>query len=509
MIEVRLPSRVPLRFIVALCLGVVHALAFLDDSAWPIQILAQAALFAAALRSGSALSAARLGFGFGLGWFMTGISWVYVSMHNYGKLAAPLAAAATLLFSAYLALFPALALWVAGRCARAASTPLYFLLALIPAWTLGEMARGVLLTGFPWLASGYAHVDSPLAGFVPLAGVYGACFVSALLSAVLAALGQSAIVGWSRRLTALLIAAGLVAAGAALRTLDWSQASGAPLHVRLMQGNVAQDMKFDPHHLKATIDSYLQMVEAQSADLIVLPETALPLFLSDAPPELIARLHQDADRLKAAIAVGVPIADSQTVYTNSIIVFLPGDDLGLMRYDKAHLVPFGEFVPLGFHWFVRALNIPLGDFTAGSAEQRALPIAGQRIAFNICYEDLFGEDLRGAARNATILVNASNVAWFGDSMALPQHLDISRVRAIEMARPMLRATNTGMTAVIDAHGRVQAVLKPLTAGVLDASVTPMKGDTPYLIWGNAPIALVSLAMLAIIALAARRPARAS
>jgi len=495
LIVLRLSARFPLRPVVAVALGALHAVAFLSDAAWPLELAVLAALFALVARSARVADAARVGFAFGLGWFLCGISWIYISLHVYGEMAMPLAALATLILCSYLALYPALACVVATWIARGHTRYLFWSIA--PLWTLGELARGYLFTGFPWLATGYAHVGGPLAGFAPVLGMYGITLGAALVAAALAALaGRVFPTRQSAWRACVLAVFGIPLLGFALTTLKWSSPFGPPLHVRLLQGDIPQDVKFDPAQFLSTVNTYLDLIERKKADLIVLPETALPRFLNDFPPSLVARLRQDAQRMQSTIALGVPIADPRTGYTNSVVAFIPGQT-ALGRYDKSHLVPFGEFVPIGAHWFVHLMKIPLGDFNSGSSRQTPMSIAGVRIAFNVCYEDLFGEEIIRQLPAANVLVNVSNVAWFGDSLALPEHLRISRMRALETARPMLRATNTGMTASIDPQGHVLGALAPYTVGSLDVTIQPMAGETPYARWGNVPALALSLLILAL------------
>ncbi len=531
MLVLSLPSRFPLRFLIALVLGVLHAAAFIDERTWPIQIAALAGLVALASRAASevpgtvgsrraVLGGARVGFAFGLGWLVTGISWIYISLHTYGEMNALIAGGATFLLAAYLSIYPALACaafaWY--RHARAPG-PVASVAAFAALWSLSEIGRGDVFTGFPWLASGYAHVASPLAGYAPMAGMYGISMIAGAVAAALA-LAASRVPrspgSRSSRPRFIFVAAivfGLPSIGSALAHIEWSKPSGAPISVRLLQGNVAQDVKFDASHFDENAEAYLKQIEVKRADLIVLPETAFTRLLGNLPESIGQRLVRDARDMNAAIAFGVPISEGNERYFNSVVAIGPdaasgasagknadaSDDpfagVEAQRYDKSHLVPFGEFVPLGFHWFVRLMKMPLGDFTRGAIDQQPMHLAGQRVAFNICYEDLFGEEIIRQAGDASILVNVSNVAWFGDSMALPQHLDISRMRAIETARPMLRATNTGMTASIDPHGRVLAQLAPFTAGSLDVSVQGMTGLTPYTRFGNSTVLIVIVVLL--------------
>ncbi len=473
----RFPARFPLTALFSAALGVLNTLAFFNDNAWPLQIAVLAALFALVMRTPSAARGARAGFAFGLGWFLCGISWLFISMHTYGLLPAWFAALCTFGFCCYLSLYPALAMSLfAALLQRGMPAGRALLLAPL-LFTLSELLRSVVLTGFPWLATGYAEVGGPLAGFAPIAGVFGVTLASAGCAASVTALGMRRTQSRLRPV-ALACLVALIAGGFACSHIDFTHASGATVRVRLLQGNVAQAMKFDRAELQRTIALYFGLIERAPADLIVLPETALPIFFNDIDSNVIERLHHDAVTLDASIAVGVPIADGPTRYTNSVVVFSK-TETRLSRYDKSHLVPFGEFVPRGFHWFVHMMQIPLGDFTAGEPDQPPVALSSQAIGFDICYEDLFGAQIARQARNSTMLVNLSNVAWFGDSLALPEHLQIARMRAIETGRPMLRATNTGMTAAIDARGQVIGVLAPFTAGELTIDIQPMAGETPY------------------------------
>ena len=552
MLVLALPSRFPLRFLIALALGALHASSFIDDRAWPIEIAALAGLAALAARAAleiegfagswrAAFGGARVGFAFGLGWFVTGVSWIYISLHTYGEMNAVVAGGGTFLLASYLSLYPALACaafaWYRHRRGRTRAS-ITSVGAFAALWALSEIGRGFVFTGFPWLASGYAHVAGPLAGYAPSLGVYGVSLVAAAIAAAIALASSRAASGrspLSSRPTLTLNLAIIVALpviGSALAHIEWSTPAGGPINVRLLQGNVAQDVKFVEERFGGIAEDYMKRIEAtgkgKRVDLIVLPETAFPRFLLDLPEELGQRLVRDAHDMNAAIAFGVPIAEGNERYFNSVVAIAP-DAAGAkadpkaeasgktnadaaadaaadtaadpfaavnaQRYDKSHLVPFGEFIPFGFHWFVRMMKMPLGDFTRGALDQKPMQLAGRRVAFNICYEDLFGEEIIRQAGEANILVNVSNVAWFGDSMALPQHLDISRMRAIETARPMLRATNTGMTASIDPHGRVLAQLAPFTAGSLDVSVQGMTGLTPYIRFGNTTVLVVIAVLL--------------
>jgi apolipoprotein N-acyltransferase len=294
----------------------------------------------------------------------------------------------------------------------------------------------------------------------------------------------------------------------------WTRPAGAPLAVRLVQGNVAQDMKFRPERALEAMRDYAERFESGGAALTVLPETAWTLPWDRTPAPIAERILAHVAR-GHAIAIGLPAileppGGGHPMLANSVLLLQP-DASGAVRapaprYDKRHLVPFGEFVPWGFRWFVRMMHIPLGDFARGAAGQPPFEVGDQRVAFNVCYEDLFGEELREALlgeHGATVLANVSNIAWFGRSHALPQHLAIARMRTLETGRPMLRATNTGVTAAIDAHGRVIARLDDHVAGELDVRVQGTTGLTPFVRAGNAPAWAGALLLLAATAFASR------
>jgi apolipoprotein N-acyltransferase len=281
-----------------------------------------------------------------------------------------------------------------------------------------------------------------------------------------------------------------------LRDQRWTSPLGEPLSVALLQGNVAQDLKWRPEKLNESLLTYYRLAIENPAQLTVLPETALPAFLDQIPGDYLDALRKLALRQQGDLLFGIPIGDidgQRGRYANAAVSLGASPD---QRYSKAHLVPFGEFVPPGFAWFLSLANIPMSDFTPGAGKQAPLRIAGQKIAVNICYEDAFGEEIIRALPEATLLVNLSNVAWFGDSLAPAQHLQIAQMRALETGRMMLRATNTGMTAIVGVDGRVQGVLPPFTRAALRGVVQAHEGATPYVRWGNWPAIAFSLAFIA-------------
>jgi len=284
--------------------------------------------------------------------------------------------------------------------------------------------------------------------------------------------------------------------GSVLKSIAWTSPHGEPIKVALLQGNIPQDLKFQAERYARTLATYKGLIEASRAQLIVLPETAIPRFLDAVDPAYLRDLGRIAVERNADILIGVPIRDPDGRYFNSVISVGASPT---QRYDKSHLVPFGEFVPPGLNWMVKTLSIPLSNFSSGPGNARPLALAGQLVAPNICWEDAFGEEIIRALPGATLLVNFSNVAWFGDSLAPSQHLQIARMRAIEAGRTMLRATNTGVTAIIDPQGKVVASLPQFTEGALSGEARGYTGASPYVKFGNMPIVLACVVLLAALA----------
>ncbi len=492
----------------ALPAGLAQALSIADPwsgrAHWWLQLLSLAWLVALLLpragarpagggdrrRGGAWRTGLARGWLFGLGWLAGTFWWLFISMHTYGGLNAALALAAVLALAGLLAIYYGLA--AAGFALLAAAPlparrPLLCALAFAALWTLAELLRGTLFTGFPWGAGGYAHVDGPLAGLARYAGVYGLGFLAAVLAALLVLaprLHWRRARGWIAGLALLLLGAGLWG----WRQLDLAAPASQPLvmEVALLQGNIPQDEKFVPGTGVAdSLRWYGEQLQGSQAPLVVAPETALPLLPRDLPEGYWQALLERFSTPDQAALLGVPLGDMEAGYTNSVVGLKAGQ-AAPYRYDKHHLVPFGEFIPRFFRWFVQMMHIPLGDFARGAVGQPSFEWQGQRLAPNVCYEDLFGEELgrrfADPARAPTAFVNLSNIAWFGDSVAIDQHLHISRMRALEFERPMLRATNTGATAIIDHRGRVTHRLPRLTRGVLLGQFQGRTHITPFARW---------------------------
>ncbi len=490
----RAPRTTALPMLYAALAGAASVFSFAPFGWWPLQILVLAFLFYQVGMDTRVRRSALIGWAFGFGWSVAGMHWLYITMNRFGHIPGPMAVAAVCLLGAYMGLFSALATGVATWLRRRLTLPVTaFLLLVLPfAWGLSEWMRGWVMTGFPWVSSGYAHNAGPLGGYAALIGAYGI--------GVLAALCGSGVVMLTQRKRALggAVLVSTLALGFGLTWIDWTHPQGQPISVRLLQGNIAQQEKFDPEHFTRTLDLYHKLTTAAPADLIALPETAFPRLPGHLPPDYLSSLQQFATGSKSAILFGIPLSDGPGKYANSVVGFAPNGQL--YRFDKQHLVPFGEFVPSGFRWFVDMMRIPLGDMTRGAQVQAPFAVKDQLVLPNICYEDVFGEEialqLRSSAQPATMLLNVSNLAWFGESVAIPQHVQMSQMRALETGRPMLRATNSGATVVIDAHGKITAAVPNYTEGTLAASVQGMGGMTPFIRFGNA-----SMLLLAALALA--------
>lgn len=475
---------------VATLAGAIAVAGFAPVGFSPLAVLALTALMLLWRQATDPRRAALLGFAFGAAFFGVGVSWVYVSLHTFGMMPAPLAALATALFCAFLALFPAA---VGYLQVRLNAGPIPTLLLAIPAlWTLVEWVRSVIFTGFPWLSLGYSQSDTVLAGFAPVLGVFGLSLATVFCAGLLVMAMEG---GRPQRMAATAGLVVMLAAGWALLEHAWTTPAGAPVSVALAQGNVPQSMKFEERRYAATLETYRKLIAQSNARLVVLPETAIPRTLDQVSGRYLEDLQDLMQARGADLLLGAPLRDRSGSYYNSVV------SLGVSRtqtYSKAHLVPFGEFIPPGFSWILSVLQIPLSDFSAGTTTPQPMRLRSEgntlNVAVNICYEDAFGDEIIRQLPEATLLANVSNVAWFGDSLAPEQHLQISRLRAMETGRYMLRATNTGVTAIIDERGRVTARLPQFTEGLLQGEAQPFTGATPYVRHGDALVLLLCVTM---------------
>jgi len=491
--------RLPLRYpgTTACTAGALSVLAFAPFHLFPLPLLTLALLFRLWLDA-PPRQALRIGWLFGCGFMGFGVSWLHVSIDQFGNVGTPLAIAATLLFVLFIALYFGLAGWF-GR-SLGGSRQQQLLLVFPAIWGLVEWMRGWLLTGFPWLAMGYSQIDSPLAGYVPLLGVYGGgwllSFSAGLLLWLLLELRQR----WRWAGAGIALWGG----GLLLSGMQWTVPDGAPLRVSLVQPSIPQALKWEPQMRLPSMKKYAQLTRAHwDSDLIIWPETAVPDFLHRVEDSFLLPLAEEARRHDSHLLIGVPILDleSGSYYNAAWVAGRPGD-----AYRKRHLVPFGEFLP--FEGLLRPLlsfmEIPMADFATGDESRPIVRVGGTPVGVSICYEDAFGEEVAEALPEAAYLVNLSNDAWFGDSLAPHQHLQIARMRALETGRPLLRATNTGISALIDHRGDIVAATGAFEEAVLSGHVQPMAGATPFVRTGNGLAVGLMLAVLGLALALGRR-----
>ncbi|MDU0810422.1 MAG: apolipoprotein N-acyltransferase [Burkholderia sp.] len=510
---------------VALITGVANSLCFsnIQKGGW-LQLVIFSLFFAQLTRTTTWKSAALTASTFSFGSFTIGIWWLFISMHIYGEMPSSIAIIVFILFIVYLSLYPAFSATLWFFCSgyvRTRTTPPTWSssFAFSSSWVIGEWLRGTILTGFPWLTSGYPQVDGPFLGFAAIVGVYGISWVLALFGALVVqsiwAIGSvnkdsnknTRSIAYTRRIISAFLPIGLavnlIILGLSLSHISWTVQSNEPLSIRLLQGNVNQNIKFDKKYLNGLIEMYQRMITEKSADLIVTPETAIPEPIQMLPELFGHTLYKFIKQTGTSVLLGTVSEklrpDGRYVgYTNSVYGFTPLSH-EIYQYDKYHLVPFGEFTPFGFNWFAHLIKIPFNDFVRGNSIQSLFFVHNQPLIISICYEDIFGEEIAKTIRENPqtngLLVNVTNLAWFGKTSVLNQHLQIAQMRALETGRPVLRSSNTGMTVAINSHGKIIAKLKPFTVGELDILIKGTNGLTPYVRIGNALILLVSLILL--------------
>lgn len=489
--------------LLALAAGALTPLAFAPFDFWPLELLSLA-LFYLGLRDLAPKAAFWRGWCYGFGLFSAGTSWIYVSIHDYGAASVPLASFLTIGFSAGVALFFALSALVWARWLRRSEAALADTLAFAALWLGQEAFRGWFLTGFPWLYAGYSQLDGPLAGLAPVGGVWLVSFALALSAALLVNLARL-------RSRPAFLATGIVlliapwAVGLALKGYAWTQAAGAPLKVAAMQGNIEQNLKWDPEQLNAQLALYRDMTfSAQKADLIVWPETAVPV-LKEFVEGYLGVMGRFANERQSALITGVPIRQAnergEKRYYNGITVVGQGEG----TYLKQKLVPFGEYVPLQdvLRGLIAFFDLPMSDFARGDSDQPPLLAKGYRIAPYICYEVVYPEFAAELAANSDILLTVSNDTWFGTSIGPLQHLQMAQMRALEAGRWMIRATNNGVTVLIDPFGQITEGIPQFQQGVLYGEVLPMHGLTPYLQWRAWPLVILCGLLFAWALLASR------
>lgn len=496
----------PLRLLIALIAGGVLPLAFAPVYFWPLTVLSPAALLL--LLPGLSLRAALiLGFAFGLGQFGVGVSWLYESFTLFGGAVAPLAALITGLFVAVVSIYPALTMWLVRLTSgEAAYLMPRHILAFTGSWVVVEWLRGWVLSGFPWLDLGIAQTTGPLRGFLPIVGEYGVSMIVLLLAGLLA-LSVDSLLAKTRKkakpLVALIAATTIfLFAGHFLAKVSWTHPEGKSLSVGLAQANIPQMQKFDPAFLTRTLQTYMTLTEEMGhVDLVIWPETAIPDVLNDLD-WFKKRLQHRAAANHQDFLVGAFTQDSAGHYYNTL-VGIPSS-VGLHR--KVHLVPFGEYMPLRpiVDLFAGMIDIPMSDLTPGAVDQPLPVVRGVRVGASICYEADFARDIRPSLPEAGFLVNVSNDSWFGDSLAPHQNLQMAQVRSLEFGRPMVRATNTGISAFINERGEVEKRIGVDEQGILVDTVQPYAGVTPFFRLQSWPVVVFGLLLMGIALFIRRR-----
>lgn len=493
-----LPSRDSLFAVIA---GALNTLAFAPFGAWPLAVLSPLALYLL-LRNTTVREGFRRGFAYGFGFWLSGVSWVYVSIHVYGYTPVPMAVTLTVLFAAMLALI-FFAWWTAiyAWLARGVLRPALF----VALWVLGEWVRSWLFTGFPWLYQGYAFIDTPMRGFAPVGGV--------LLVSALVVLAATLLVDVARgtrraRMIAVAVLAAMMAGGHGLTKIAWTESVGEPKTVSLMQGNIPQDMKWLMEMQEPTIAIYRDLTRDEwGRDILIWPESAIPLFVHEGIP-LLEHLREKANESGSAFITGMPYVyrlNGENIFHNSVLS-LAGEgrfeDNPPAMYHKVHLVPFGEVVP--FASLLRAIapffaleGIPLEGFQRGAENQPPLPAAGLGLATFLCYEIVYPDYVRKQAATADVLLTVSNDGWFGASHGPHQHFEIARMRAVETGRWLLRGTNTGITAIVAPDGSVVKRAPQFERTLLRGEVTAVKGATPFMVWGEWPVLLTGFLLVAL------------
>ncbi len=477
-----------LAYFVSLLAGCMLPFAFAPYSVWPLAFVSIAILFWQ-IQTADPRKAARCGALFGLGYFGLGVYWIYYSLHLFGDAVAPLSAFLTCVFVIIMSLFPLLVCWLYAKFHARAQPSLFGPLLFAGYWLGSELMRDWLFGGFPWLSVGYSQIGSVFAGYAPVVGVYGVSWVIVLMACCLVV-----VLTTTQRVPRVMsaVAMAVAAVGASLLSpLEWTEPRVDTLAVRLVQGNIKQEMKFSRERLQSSLETYVELSRGapDGTDLIVWPETAIPTFFSNVD-DVLEPFASSLSAKGQDVLTGGFHRDSEGRVYNSLRQ-LGGDKV---LYSKRHLVPFGEFMPFRFILdFVSSfIVIPMSDLTAAAGPVKPLPIQGEYIGVSICYEDVFGGEMRELLPSSTVLLNVSNDAWFGDSAAPYQHQEIAQMRAREFGRPLIRVTNTGISSSINYRGQLLGSIAHNTKGVLDVEITPRTGTTPYATLGNLPLLILVL-----------------
>ena len=477
--------------------GAIGVLAYAPFALWWASIISLSLLLALLQQKDQSRSFI-IGFIYGLGLFGFGTSWIFHSVFDYGQAPLIVAFGVTLVLTLILSIFPGLAIWLYSKLVAGSSQPSMRLITFVSVWALIEWLRSWIFTGFPWLLYGHALVDSPFVGIISIFGTFGA---SALIALIAATIIEAIAVSFVRLLMPISVVVVILVGIIFTQMISWTTpVSETPIRVALIQANIPFDMKWDKNRRNEIYQIYANLTrEHWSSDIIVWPETAIPTFYRVAQKDFLPRFEQEVVSNNSEILSGVFTYESGTERIFNSLVTIGGEP---QFYSKQHLVPFGEYMP--FRWFFDFLRnfiiIPMSDLYSGEGSA-ILNMHGIPVGVSICYEAAFGEEINRALPQAQILANVSNDAWFGDSLAPHQHLQIARSRAVEAGRYLLRATNTGVSAIIDPAGVVLAQSGQFVDEVVTSEVRPMQGKTPFIIWGNWGIISI---MFVLILLASRK-----
>ena len=474
---------------IALIAGAILPLAFSPFHCYPLAVVSLVLLFAS-WQNGTIKQAAWRGFLFGIGMFGVGVSWVYVAIHDFGQASVFLAALLTALFVGFLALYLAALAYLLKRITGPILTSFDLILLLPVAWIIFEWFKAWFLTGFPWLEIGISQIDGPLAGYTPFIGALGVSWLVALTAGLILTIMQT------RRWWLISLVIAIWVGGSVLQTHTATSPKGEPIKVSLIQGNIPQEIKWNPEQLFKTLALYQARTEQNwDSDLVIWPENAVTVFHHQAKELFLDPLAELARDNETDILLGLPVMQQDSRhYFNSMMVL--GDEEAF--YHKRHLVPFGDYVPLAWlRGLIEFFDLPMSSFIAGDDGQALLRAAGHDIGVSICYEDTFSNEVLDTVPEASLLVNATNNAWYGDSFAPHQHLQISRNRALETGRPVLRATTNGISALIDFDGQLIKQSAQFEEVVLTGQVQARQGATAYVSYGRMPILLISLFMLLV------------
>lgn len=489
-----------LPLVLVLLAGTSLTMAYAPFDLWLITPVALVVALRQLLLTDTLKKAFWLGWTFGLGWFGAGVSWVHVSIADFGGM--PLIASVLMMFllSAYLALFPAISFYLAKRFVKPALLPL-----LLPAiWFSAEWLRSWFLSGFPWLSLGYSQLDSPLAGWLPVIGETGLTW---LLIAIVSSLACATVT--KRFLQAIVVTGTLTIAALLLNTVNWVEPS-EPVSIGMAQGNIAQSLRWVPEQDAPTMNTYRALTDLiWDNDIIIWPEAAIPK-LEMLAQDFIIEMNDEASRHNTAIITGIVNYnfESQEAWNNLIVLgnARPDDNQGQYRYfhgnryAKYHLLPIGEFVPLEdlLRPLAPLFDLPMSSFNRGEFQQPNLLANGLHLAPAICFEIAFPRQVRANLyANTDFIITVSNDAWFGRSHGPAQHLQIARMRAKELGIGVIRSTNNGISAFIDHQGKVVAQLPQFETAALSARLPTVSGSTPYRRWGDFPMWMLT-ALLGVV-----------